>query len=51
MTKELEEYAIDIIKNHSHRLVKNFTETDLINRELTIFHDGSFLSKMLKSAF
>lgn len=40
MTKELEEYAIDIIKNHSHRLVKNFTETDLINRELTIFYDG-----------
>lgn len=40
MTKELKEYAIDIIKNHSHRLVKNFTETDLINRELTIFNTG-----------
>ena len=40
MTKELEEYAIDVIKNHSHKLVKNFTETDLINRELTIFKAG-----------
>lgn len=40
MTKELEEYAIDVIKNLSHKLVKNFTETDLINRELTIFYDG-----------
>ena len=40
MTKELEEYAIDVIKNHSRKLVKNFTETDLINRELTIFNEG-----------
>lgn len=40
MTKELKEYAIDVIKNHSHKLVKNFTETDLINRELTAFKAG-----------
>lgn len=40
MDKKLEEYAIDIIKNHSHKLVKNFTEEDLINRELSIFYAG-----------
>jgi hypothetical protein len=40
MTKELEKYAIDVIKHHSHQLVKDFTETDLINRELTIFNAG-----------
>ena len=40
MDKKLEEYAIDIIKNHSHKLVKNFTEEDLINRELSIFCAG-----------
>ena len=38
--KELEKIAIDIIKNHSHKLVKNFTEEDLINRDLTIFFAG-----------
>lgn len=37
---ELEKLAIDIIKNHSHRLSKNFSETDLINREITIFFEG-----------
>lgn len=37
---ELEKFAIDIIKNHSHRLIKNFSETDLINREITIFFEG-----------
>ena len=35
---ELEKLAIDIIKNHSHSLIKNFSETDLINLEIIIYY-------------
>jgi hypothetical protein len=36
----VEQKAIDIIRNHSHRLIENFTQEDLENREISIFFAG-----------
>ena len=42
---ELEKKAIDVIRNHSHKLIDNFTQEDLENREISIFlagyHEGN----------
>ena len=37
---DLENKAIDVIRNHSHKLVDNFTQEDLENREISIFLAG-----------
>ena len=37
---ELEKKAIDVIRNHSHKLIDNFTQEDLENREISIFLAG-----------
>ena len=38
--KELEKKAIDVIRNQSHKLIDNFTQEDLENREISIFLAG-----------
>lgn len=38
--EELEKKAIDVIRNHSHKLIDNFTQEDLENREISIFLAG-----------
>ena len=38
--RELVKKAIDVIRNHSHRLVDNFTQEDVENREISIFFAG-----------
>ena len=37
---ELEKKAIDVIRNHSHKLIDKFTQEDLENREISIFMAG-----------
>ena len=38
--EELEKKAIDVIRNQSHKLIDNFTQEDLENREISIFLAG-----------
>ena len=39
--KILQEKGVDFIKNHTHALAENYTESDLINRELSIYYEGA----------
>lgn len=38
--KELEKKALDCIKNHSHTLVQNATESDIEKREMELYIEG-----------
>lgn len=38
--KELEKKALDCVKNHSHTLVQNATESDIEKREMELYIDG-----------
>lgn len=41
LDKILQEKGLDFIKNHTHALAENYTESDLINRELSIYYEGA----------
>lgn len=43
--KELEKKALDCVKNHSHTLVRNATESDIEKREMELYIEGYKQSK------